>query len=448
MIKKSTLLVLFCAAVLAGSVYYWTSKHESKETKSSDSSKPAFTVKADDITSIKLSRPADSATAPIQIVKDNGAWKIVKPVETEADQPSVNGIADGLAAALVSGTEPGSPDRLKAFGLDPGAIAIDFEVKSGAKHTLLLGDKDFTGESVYGIADSGKTVDLLPQTLLLSADKSLENLRDRSVLRVDSQSLAGFELKNASGEIAATKDSSGWTLTQPEKKPADADTVTQLVAGVSSARMEAVASETPEDLVKYGLSSPAITLVTTDNRGNKQTLIVGKKDGDNYFARDLSRPMIFRVNGDLYKKLSEKFDDFRDKTVLHFSADNINQIEIHNASGTIVMKRKEAGKEDWIFDQPVSDKGKTAASWKVFSPLEGARADEVLDRAPPDTAAALAKPAIEVTLTDKDGKKITLDVSKPVKEVAYARTSAETSVFKVKKELYDDLNFTPDQAIF
>lgn len=448
MIKKSTLIVLFCAAVLVGGVYYWTNKHESKETKPADSSKHAFTVKADDITSITLSRPANGGAAPIQMVRQNGAWKIIKPVETGGDQPSINGIADGLAAALVSGTEPGSPDRLKAFGLDPGAISIEFEVKGGAKHTLLLGDKDFSGESVYGIADSGKTVDLLPQTLLLSADKSLENLRDRSVLRVESESLAGFELKNASGEVAATKDSSGWTLTKPENRPADADTVSQLVAGVSSARMESVASETPENLGKYGLSSPAITLVTVDNKGNKQTLILGKKDGDNYFARDISRPMIFTVNGDLYKKLGEKFDDFRDKTILHFSAENINQIEIHNSSGTIVVRRKEPGKEDWVFDQPDSDKGKTAASWKVISPIEGARADEVLDRAPADAVAGLAKPAIEVILTDKDGKKITLDVSKPVKDVAYARTSAGPTVFKAKKELFDDLNFTPDQAIF
>lgn len=442
------MIVLLCAAALAGGVYYWTTKHESKGTESADSSKPAFHVKAEDITSITLSHPGNDSSPPIQMVRENGAWKIVKPVETGADQPSVNGIADGLAAALVSGTEPAGPDRLKAFGLAPGALSIEFDAKGGAKHTLLLGDKDFSGDSVYGVADSGKTVDLLPQTLLVSADKSLEDLRDRSVLRVESESVSGFELKNASGEVAAMKDSSGWTLTKPENKPADTDMVSQLLAGVSTGKMESVASETPENLGKYGLASPAITLETTDGKGNKQTLTVGKKDGDNYFARDLSRPTIFRINGDLYKKLSEKFDDFRDKTVLHFSAEDINHIEVHNSSGTIVLNRKEAGKEDWIIEQPHSDKGKAAASWKVFSPIEGARADAVLDRAPADAVAGLAKPALEVILTDKDGKKITLEVSKPVKDFAYARTSASPSVFKVKKDLYDDLNFTPAQALF
>jgi hypothetical protein len=448
MIKKSTLIILLCAAALVGGVYYWTNKHESKGTESASSSKPAFAVKAEDITSITLSHPGNADSPAIQMAKENGAWKIVKPVETGADQPSVNGIADGLAAALVSGTEPETPDRLKAFGLVPGAVSIEFEVKSGAKHTLLLGDKDFTGDSVYGLADAGKSVDLLPQTLLVSANKSLMDLRDRSVLRVDSESISGFELKNASGEIVAAKDSSGWTLTKPENRPADADTVSQLVASVSTGRMESVASETPEDLGKYGLASPAITLETTDNKGNKQTLIVGKKDGDDYFARDLSRPAIFRINGDLYKKLSEKIDDFRDKTVVHFSADNINRIEVHNSSGTIIWNRKEAGNEDWTIEQPASDKGKSAASWKVFSPIESARADAVLDHPPAEAMAGLAKPAIEVILTDKDGKKITLDVSKPVNDFAYARSSAGPSVFKVKKELYDDLNFTPAQALF
>lgn len=448
MIKKSTLIVLLCAVALGGAAYYVNQKHTAKEKTPPSADKPAFHVLASDIESLTLSRPAQPDTPPIQLDREKGDWEIVKPVETGADQEAVGGITSGLAAALISGTELGTPDRLKAFGLDPAAVSIEFAVKGGGKHTLLLGDKDFTGDSVYALADGGKTVDLLPQTLLVSSDKRLEDLRDRSVLRVQSGDIAQFTLKNPSGEIALAKDSSGWNVTKPAKTAADADTVNELLAGLTTAKMDSVVSEKPEDLGKYGLASPGLAVTTLDNKGNRQTLIVGKKDGDTYFARDLSRPMIFRINEDLFKKLSENFQDLRDKTVLHIAEDQIDRIELQNPGGTTVIYRKEPGKEDWAFAAPASEKGKAAASWKILSPIQDARADEVLDHASAAVAASLAKPAIEVTLIDKDGKKTTLDVSKPDGAFVYARTSASPVTFKLKKSFYDDLNFTPGQAQF
>lgn len=446
MIKKSTLIVLLCAVVLGGAVYYFGLKHGAKESSSTNESKPAFEVRSDDIVAMTLTHPAKPDTPAIQFKKENGNWKILDPVETGADQPSVEGITSGLAAAMVSGTEPGTEDRLKAYGLDPAAISIQFETAKGGRHTLLLGDKDFTGEYVYAVADGSKKVDLLPKTMLASADKSLEDLRDRNVLHVESENVASFDLKNASGEIAAKKGSVGWSLTKPADMPADSDMVSSLLAEVSTSKMQSIASEKPENLGQYGLRSPSITLTTADDKGSMQTLIVGKKDGEAYFARDLSRPMIFRIHNDLYLKLEENFGALRDKTVLHFSADQVNRAEVHNTNGTIVMYRKEPGKEDWLFAQPVSEKGKTAAIWKVFSPIEDARAEEVLDQPTGAVVSALAKPAIEVTLIGKDGKKTTLDISKPDKGFVYVRTSKSPSIFKLKKDFYDDMNFTVAQA--
>ena len=448
MVKKSTLIVLLAAILIGGGVYYYSARQEKKEETPKSKAKPAFDIRADEITAITLSFPAKPDSPAIQLAKNNGQWEILKPVETGADPSAVGGISNGLAAALVGGTESGAPDRLKAFGLDPGAVRIEFQGKGGAKHTLLLGDKDFTGDSVYAIADGAKTVDLLPQTLLVSADKSLDDLRDKRILRIEAESVTSFDLKNASGEISAAKNPSGWTLSKPADKPADTETISGLLAGVSAGRMAAVTSETPENLAKYGLSSPAITLTTTDAKGNKQTLIVGKKQGDAYYARDISRPMIFTIHDDLYSKLTEKAGDFRDKYVLRFQPDQINRVEVQNPGGKIVMFRKEAGKEDWVFLEPAGEKDKAAASWKVFSPMEDARAVDVLDHAPANISVQLAKPAIEVVLIDKDGKKTTLDLTKPDGDFGYARSSASDTVFKVKKDFYEDLNFTAAQAEF
>lgn len=446
MIKKPTLIILIVAVITGAVVYYFDWKRGEKEKLPVDNTKPAFSLQAADITSLTLSRPAHASGPAIHFQKQNGNWQIVQPVQTAADQSSVDGIVDGIAGARVSQTEPGAPDRLKAYGLDSPSVSIDFQTHNGAKHTLLLGDKDFTGSSVYAIADSAKDVILVPQSLFVSADKSLDDLRDRAVLHIESPDVTSFELKNASGEIAATKNKDAWVFTKPSGKLADSTNVGGLLAAIADGKFVSVASETPENLAKYGLSSPAITFTADGSKGAKSTLLAGKKDGDDYFARDASRPTVFRIDADLYKKLSEGFNDLRDQSLTHVQPDDVTRVEIHNENGALIVNRK--SQTEWTFEAPDAQKGKAAAEWKFLTPITDARADEVMDHASPDIASKLEKPAIEATLTTKNGKKLIVTVSKPVGDFVYARTSDRPEVLKMKKSFFDDLNFAPAVALY
>ena len=113
------------------------------------------------------------------------------------------------------------------------------------------------------------------------------------------------------------------------------------MTAIQNAKFTTVASEKAENLGKYGLTSPAVKLTATDDTGKKFTLVIGKKDGNDYFARDTSRPIIFHVNSDLYTQLTKGFADLRDKKVLHFDAADINRVEIHNGHGTSSLNAKE-----------------------------------------------------------------------------------------------------------
>ena len=275
-------------------------------------------------------------------------WQITQPLQTSADDASLQGILQQLASARVAQTEPGTPDRLKVFGLETPDVALDFQPKNGAKHSLRLGKKDFTGVSVYAIVDSAKDVALLPESLLASADKPLQELRDHSVLHFVAPDMTSFDLKNPSGELAAAKDHDAWKFTKPSDAPGDLYAIDQLLSSIASSRITTIASETPDHLAKYGLANPGISLTVTDAKGKTATLLVGKKEGDEYFARDTSRPTIFRINQDVYKKLTENFSDLRDKKLAHFDPATITHAEIHNASGTIFVTRKDETK--WTFD--------------------------------------------------------------------------------------------------
>ena len=73
-----------------------------------------------------------------------------------------------------------------------------------------------------------------------------------------------------------------------------------------------------------------------------------QKEADEYFARDAARPTIFRINQDLYKKLSETSTPCATKNSSTLDSANITRAEIHNRSGTILCTRKT--ESEWVSD--------------------------------------------------------------------------------------------------
>ena len=446
--KKSTLIILLLAILAGAAAYYFDWKRGEKDAAkpATDSTKLAFTLQPDEIQSLTISYPADPKSQPVTFEKRDGTWQITQPLQTGADSSAIDGIVQGLVAARIEQTEPGAPDRLKVYGLDPADVALDFQLKNGAKHSVRLGKKDFTGSSVYAVLDQGKDVALVPESLLVSADKPLQVLRDHSVLHIDTNDVRSFDLKNAAGEVVAAKEKSDWNLVKPAAGAADSDAINALLAAISTAKLVSIESETAENLAKYGLANPAITVTAGDSKGKTATLLIGKKEGEEYFARDASRPTIFRVNQDLVKKLAVGYPDLRDKKIVRLDPADFIHAEIHDANGTIVCSRK--GDADWVFDEPADQKGKSASLEKLFSAIGEARADQIIDHPASDIVARLAKPAFDLTLTTKDGKKLNIAISKESGDFVYARSSAEPTVYKLKKQILDTLNFKPSDLTF
>ena len=309
MIKKPTLILLVFAVALVLGVYYFDWKRSQNEKPPADTSKPAFSVDASNVNSFTLAHPAQTGDVPIRFEKRNGTWWIAQPIDARADQSVADGIVDQLAEDRITQTEPGTEDRRKAYGLDPPQASIEFDLGNGAKHTLLIGNKDFSGDSVYTIIDGAANVSLLPATLSGSTDKPVQQLRDRSIL--------------------------------------------------------------------------------------------------------------------------------------HLDAANLQRVEIHDANGDIVLTSTKGKPDEWTIDAPAAQKGKLAASWKVFDPFTNLQADDVIDRPAPKQIALLANPAIRAIFTSADGKQVTLRISKPSGDILYAQASDGPALYTLRKQALDGLNLKP-----
>jgi hypothetical protein len=92
--------------------------------------------------------------------------------------------------------------------------------------------------------------------------------------------------------------------------------------------------------------------------------------------------------------------------------------------------------------QTVDDKGGKGAAvpCPFVAALEMARAQEIYDEPPAAIAGKLAKPPVQVTLTNVSGKKLEIQVSAPAGDSVYARTSGGPEIYKLEKKLFDDLS--------
>jgi Domain of unknown function (DUF4340) len=450
MIKKSTLIVLACAVLLGGGVYYWQSRRSKEPAAPKSAAKPAFSVLPADIVSFSISHPGQTDQPAVEFQKQKGSWRIVQPVDTLADQPTAEGFVDQLAESRPAETEPLASGGRKAFGLDPPQASVEFQLRDGQKHTLLIGDKDFSGTDVYTIVDGQSQVSLLPLSLLTTAQKPLNDLRDMNVLHIDSEDVSSFTLRNPAGDLAVSRDpqdSTEWNFTKPEKVSADPDAVDSMLSAISAARISGIAAEKPENLARYGLASPAVAFTAVNSGGGKATLVIGKKVGDEYYARDLSRPIVFKVKQDLYAKLADNFTHMRDKSVVHLDETSLDRISLQNAGGAVVISRQGADAQ-WKIEAPAADKAKSASSWKILDPFTSLRADEVIDHPSAAQLAAMKHPAITAVFTEKSGRQLTVRISKPSGDVAYAQSSGNSELFKIKKQTVDDLNLKPKDVAF
>src|SRR5487761_7223 len=432
--KKSTLIVVLVAIALGAFVYFYDRKHSATPPSSEASWKPAFFVKADQITGLTL----DSNSGKAVLEKQKNTWWIAQPVSTRADQITISRIVNDLSGAKIHRSFVPT-DSLSNYGLAQPAVTIEFQATNGAKHTLRLGNQDFSGSAVYALVDASKNVALLPVSLLNETNQPVSQLRDRSLLDLQSAQITGITLDDPSGTIALAKQASTWKITKPRQAPIDSGAVDSLVTALSNDKFTNVASETPDDLAKYGLSRPAVTVDVATAAGRQFHLLIGKKTGDEYYARDTARPMVFEISSSVYDSFDKKFFDLRDKSILHFDPANVATIEIHNANG--VIKCAQGMNDSWKIIAPAADKGKTAQSWKVLDPIQNARAKQIYDTPSAAILARLAKPAIEVTLTDKAGKKTTVSISAAAGKSVYARTSEGPSVYELNSQILKDLGF-------
>ncbi len=433
--KNTYLKTLIAVAVLValwGAFVYFGRK---QKAKTSAAKKPTaakiIPLSSSEISAFTLQPLAGKAITCVR-QKDN-AWQLTEPLKLAADSSAIQGFLGSLTGATADEVVDEHPASLEVYGLDPPQETIEISTSdTPAKYALRLGDSTPTGQGVYAQVVGQQRVIMLASYLKGALEKSVFDLRDKQVVTLPSDQINKMSVASSTGNYTLTRNPDGvWDLLLPPPVRADHITVEGLVDELGSASMQSVVEEDKRDLGKYGFSHPELTLHLSGT-GGTQTLLVGKKQGANYYAINTAVNCVFTLGSDFLTQFRTSPADLRAKNLFTFPTFDASKITVEGPKGQQVYEQNNS---KWGQSEPVS---KVEAGDKVENLLDALRnlsAVSFPQKKPTDLAAyGFKKPTYTFQVQyGKKKKTQTVQIAK-VDGHIYARRSTDLVPCELSKD--------------
>ena len=380
---RSFLIMLVVAAGLGSYIYFVEMKRDPASEISTPEREKVFTIAPGTIEEVEITNAKSEVT---RVTKKGATWSIVSPTPMEADSNEVTTLVSQIESLERQKTIEENPASAAPFGLDPPRIRVAFKTTGDAQQkALLIGNKTPTGGDLYARLDGTPAVFLISGFLEDTFNRKPFDLREKTVLKFTREDVSAVTLVQGSARIALEKTGNDWKLTSPSSARADAAAVDALISQVAQAKMTGVTAgdAAPAALKEHGLDKPQVT-VTIGAGSAKAELAIGKKEDDtHFFARDLSRPMIFSVDKALLDGLTKKADDFRVKDVFAYRSFTATGLDVTSGGQTYTFAKKKEGEnslEKWSQTKP-AEKAVDAAKFDDFlMTLSNLRADSFAEK--------------------------------------------------------------------
>ncbi len=228
-----------------------------------------MSFKVDDVS--KLVVKQDDA-APVELQKDQGQWKIVKPAPYQADQDRVRTLLSSLSNARIDDFTNDNPSTPAQYGLNkPQLVVTVFTGPAQSQQSLEFGKKEpGQGKDTYYVQRGEKpNVYTVHSYLYTDADKGLNDLRDRTVFSFSPDKVGQLKVTNAGKTFVVTRQPNGkWIVTDGVKTDADPVKVGQFIDRMHLLKAESIVQDTTADLGKYALNTPneEVTFLTKDGK--------------------------------------------------------------------------------------------------------------------------------------------------------------------------------------
>jgi len=409
----------------------------------------------------------------IDLRRRDDKWRLETPIKDQADASAVNNllveIENWQKEATISAKEmEADKTKLSDYGLAQPKLRLKLSGEKAPPEIFFGKDAALEGKMYVRFTNSKETF-LVNQSVKKAIDKKPDDFRDRKLTALIMAQVVRVVLKTPAGEMELQKKGDHWDIVKPLRARAEDQKVGDLVAQITTARIQQFVAGDKGDLHPYGLAEPrgSITLFTQEDKPGApgQTLQIGsvpEKEKDQLYVRFSSRSFVYTLPKKIEEMLNTKPDDLRDRHLVRIDTRILDRITIDApGKGKTVLARKN---ENWTIVSRNNAPANSTEARRLIDTMQEEQVTKFVENVASDLPKyGLDKPQFTVTFSSfasentaetKAGEQPFASVAfgKVDGENVYARVSDEPFVVAVRRSLVDQILTDPlrwqDLAIF
>lgn len=200
------------------------------------------------------------------------------------------------------------------------------------------------------------------------SEEMAQNENVYTIFSEGTEDIAEVQVNNG-GEVIRAVNNGDWTINDWTTDDVDTNKAYGLAGTVSMLTSKNKIEENPQDLSKYGLENPAITVVVKLKNGNENKLYIGDKSptlGEYFIMKD-GDSSVYTMYEFKVDTLMQPLSYYKDFNRFNINIDDITNIKIERSDETIEIKLIDDIDEN------------TNNVWEMVSPYESGANDDYID---------------------------------------------------------------------
>ena len=187
-------------------------------------------------------------------VKETGDWKLVKPVETNAEKSSVDAVLNKLENGRIKSVADEEGKNLAKYNLNNAAYKI--EMLSGSEKAKLdIAFSEVKNNTSYGKDGVRNQIFTVDSSFIKPFNKNLFEYRDKKIVDFKDKDVTRINLSHNNELMRFQKDTSDtWFLDTGEK--AKKWKINSLLTSIRNLKADKFVEENPHYFMNYGLVNP------------------------------------------------------------------------------------------------------------------------------------------------------------------------------------------------
>jgi len=257
-----------------------------------------------------------SSAQEVSLERKEEGWLISDTDGFIADPQLVDSVLDTMKNLTRENIASKNPEKQQLFEVTKGK-GIEVKVSDAEQKILAHFYIGKTGPNFFStyLRKEGSDEVLLTGGYTKSTfDKSIKNWRDKTIFDFPPDTITQLSLKTSKEEVVLEKDEKGdWQITKPERVTTKKEEVVNI--GTTLASLKAIDFAEDDNLKKYQLDKPQITITAILEDKVEKRLLIGKKheEKSQYYVKNQAKKTIFLVGKYQIDKMNKSLEDLKEE---------------------------------------------------------------------------------------------------------------------------------------